>query len=210
MRLEAFVLALLLVPWSQDPAQTPPATGAPGATGAAPTIQTKTFLSDAERALQITEQLEGCWQLSSAENPMISLANVQMTGYAIFSGGYMSLEIHGVGLTLPNQTNLREYIFQTGFQRYQVSSTGMLDTYSLIGTTNTMDRVGVQFEMPGMRRSFRTEFKGSTLTLARSDGARLSFIKLGALPFPGQKSEVDMFGRKLPRESAAPTGGQKQ
>lgn len=207
MRLEALVLALVLLPWSQNPVPVPPAAGA---AGTAQTPETKPLSPEQLRTKQIADQLEGCWQLSSADSPMLDLANLQMTGYAIFREGYMSLEIHGVGLTLANQSNLREYIFQTGFQRYQINPNGMLETYSLIGSTNTMDRLGVQFEMPGMRRSFRTEFKGSSMTLARSDGARLTFMKLGALPFPGQKSEIDMFGRKVPRESAAPAGGVRQ
>lgn len=197
MRMEFLLVALALLTGAQQPSAPSKPTQTPAR---------KFSLSDSARAETIEEGIQGAWQLQHAENPMIRLSRVTMVGYAIFREGYMALEIHGEGQVQPGFPGTLDYFFQTGVHRYQVNGQGQLETYSLIGTTNMMDVVGTQFEVPGQRRFFDVSLTETTLVLEKGDGARLTFFRLGTLPFPGQRGtleEFDMFGRRIPKAAEA-------
>lgn len=204
MRTQFLLVALALLIWAQ---QEPPPSK-PTATQAR-----KFSLSDNAQAATIEEGIQGAWQLQHAENPMIQLSRVTMTGYAIFREGYMALEIHGQGQVQPGFPGTIDYFFQTGVHRYQINGQGQLETFSLIGTTNMMDVVGTQFEVPGQRRSFDVSLQGNSLVLEKGDGGRLTFFRLGTLPFPGQRGnqeEFDMFGRRIPKAAEDADGKQEE
>ena len=81
----------------------------------------------------------------------------------------------------------------------------MLETSSLIGTTNITESELWTFETPGSKRLFNMLLTGDTLVLERSGESRLEFRKLPRLPFPGQ-TELD---RKRAKEDEAPKDERK-
>ncbi|MCE9593684.1 MAG: hypothetical protein K8S98_05785 [Planctomycetes bacterium] len=183
MRFESLLLALMLTPWSpQDPAKQDP-TPKPFA------------LSDSALASAAAKQLDGAWQLLRVESPTLELFQGDTIGYALFREGYMSLEIHGTGLT--DMADTFGLFFQTGFHRYTLDGTGGMETYSMIGVTNLTHYEDVEFQPPGERKRFKFSIQNDTLALEKPDGTRLTFIKLGKLPFPGAVEQVDAFGRPV-------------
>lgn len=191
MRLYHLIAVLALMPLAQDPPPTPPDAPAKEA-------QAKPFtLSDSERAKQLAKDIEGPWQLQRADWQEASMRQGDAVGFALFHDGYLAIEIHGRGLNLA--PGLLGEFFQTGFHRYQFDPIGRLQTFSMIGVHNLTPDTEVEYEVPGQRREFTVQLVEDSLTLTRADGTRLSFLRLGKLPFPGALDpERDMFGRKRP------------
>ncbi len=156
------------------------------------------FESAQLRGDRVRESLLGAWQLTRGEIPALGVAGGGVAGYAIFIEGYMSMEVHAQGKTVPDS---QDSFFQTGTHRWKYEDTGVLETFSLIGTHNVTDDEEYEFEQPGARRAYKVQVDGDRLVLERADrSARLNFMRLGKLRYPDDKDGpgVDFFGRPIP------------
>ncbi len=195
MRSLSLLAALLVIPCVQDPKPAPPATQTP---------EKPLFpLGDAALAAHLNEQVEGAWQLQSAQAPDVVLFPGDTVGYALFHDGYVAVEIHGQGLEDSPDTDGQ--FFESGVHRYTIDGAGVMKTSLLIGTTNLTEDYMVQWMAPGGKRTFHAQFLNDVLTLTRVDGLVLTFKKLGKLPFPGVPDNVDAFGRPVGPKPTKPT-----
>lgn len=184
MRFDSLFAALLLVPLIQDPT---PAPQEP---------EKKPFaLGDAAIAAHLNEQVEGMWKLTNAVGEDLALTQGDTVGYALFHDGYLGVEIHGRSSITFDKTN--GDFFQSGLQRYFFGVTGRMYTFLLIGTTNLTADESVSFMAPGDRREYQVTILNDILTMDRTDGVQLTFMRMGKTPFPGTAENVDAFGRPL-------------
>jgi hypothetical protein len=166
------------------------------------------FVSAAAEAAKLRENLLGAWQLTRGEIPDLGAGGSGVAGYALFLEGYMSMEMHVFGNTGGDSN---DEFFQTGTHRWKLDDRSVMETFSLIGTFNTTEDEGYDFETPGLRREYKVRMDGDRLVLERPDRtARFTFMRLGRLRYPdGEKStDVDIFGR--PRKSEPDKPREKQ
>jgi hypothetical protein len=187
--LTALFVILPLLPWS-GPAGDPAQDGDP-----AP-VNWRTSPELTREHYQ--KELRGAWQLTRAQRGGEVFSGGNAAGYAIFSEGYMALELH-----LFSEDHLPDTdgtFFQTGVHRWQINAATELETHGLIGTTSFTEDEQVTFEPPGQRRAFRVAMEGKNLVLRHTDNwGELRFRRLGDLPFPGSRGpDTDFYGRKLP------------
>jgi hypothetical protein len=167
------------------------------------------FEGAALESARIRTEILGAWQLTRGEIPDLGASGSGVAGYALILEGYLSLEVHVLGNTAPDSENT---FFQTGTHRWKLDDEAHLETYGLIGTHNITDDEEDDFEPPGLRREYNVELAGDRLVLERVDGkSRLTFMRLGKLPFPGAKEGggLDFYGRpiKPKAEGEKPKGG---
>jgi hypothetical protein len=144
------------------------------------------------------KELRGAWQLVRAQRAGEVFSGTNAAGYAVFSEGYMAIELHLFSENHRPDTD--GTFFQTGVHRWQINAATQLETHSLIGTTSFTEDEDVSFEPPGQRRAFRVTLEGKSLVLRHADNwGELRFRKLGDLPFPGNRGPgTDFYGRELP------------
>jgi hypothetical protein len=146
------------------------------------------------RAEYYREQLLGAWQLRSAKRGGEAFIGGKAAGYALFTEGFMSLELH---VSTSQSTAFDGTFFQTGIHRWQIDSSARLETFSLIGTSSfTPDEIA-RFEPHGTRRQYEVLLNANELVLRRTDkSSELTFMKLKSLAFPTEAGEAaDFYGR---------------
>jgi hypothetical protein len=176
------LLAGLALTRTQDPAETPPAK---------PTAPGLAAFSAAERE-RIEKGLDGVWLLVRYDPPnaLFDARNVQ--GVAMFHEGYLSLNVMA-------QTFQKEFLgpgiqlfVQGGAHRYQVSEFLRLQTAAIMSFHNFDDDETLEVEASGSPREYEIKLDeaGTGLALTKSDGAVLSWIKLGETEFPADSLEA--------------------
>jgi hypothetical protein len=161
------------------------------------------------QAERMTKEIVSAWQLVRCERPSEDLAHGDVAGYALFTEGYMSLEIHLQSQLIP--ADGEGVFFQSGVHRWRFDESARLETVGLIGVDNFNDDEEFAFESPGERRQFRAWVSGDELVLERTDTqTKLTFQRLGKLPFPGQEQGRDFYGRKAPVKKAKEKPGEKK
>jgi hypothetical protein len=177
----AFTLPFLFAAAPQERGQEPP--------------QEPDWLTKPElRAEYFREQLVGAWQLKSAKRGSEAFLGGRAAGYALFTEGFMSLELH---VASSQNTAFDGTFFQTGIHRWQIDSNARLETFSLIGTSSFTPDDIARFEPHGTRRQYELTLNANELVLRRTDGSsELSFMRLKNLAFPSEKGDaVDFYGR---------------
>jgi hypothetical protein len=146
------------------------------------------------RAQYYREQLVGAWQLRNAKRGTESFIGGRAAGYALFTEGFMSLELH---VASNQNTAFDGTFFQTGIHRWQIDANARLETFSLIGTTSFTPDDVARFEPHGTRREYELTLNANELILRRTDkSSELTFMRIKNLAFPTEKGDaVDFYGR---------------
>jgi hypothetical protein len=166
----------------QDPVETPPAAQQkPGIAS---------FTED--KRARIEQALEGVWMLVRYDPADLLFDARNMQGVAMFHEGYLSLNVMA-------QTFQREFLgdgvqlyIQGGAHRYRVNEFLRLQTAAIIAFHNFDDDEDIEVEASGSPREYEIELdeEGKTLTLTKSDGAVLTWSKLGETEFPAESADA--------------------
>lgn len=136
----------------------------------------------------IYELLQGAWQLIALEDPQLDSQGRSVAGMMVVSGQFLAIELHVAwdssdGIPLDDD-------FQTGIHEFVLDQSGKLTLISLIGSYLD-DTLLLEWEQPGMVREFRMITDGAFLTLMRTDGSALKFVRRAARVGRSR----DIFGR---------------
>jgi hypothetical protein len=133
----------------------------------------------------LEEQLEGAWQLTGVVHKDVPQTNSTFSGYMLVLPDYLSIDMHLLMKTLhPSGQDMP--FFQSGVHRWRIAGPALLETSSLIGTSNVNDWEAWTFEVPNVKRVFSMVLNGNTLVLDRKGESRMTFRKLPRLPYPGR------------------------
>lgn len=162
----------------------------------------------------LEERLEGAWQLTGVVYRNVPQANSTFSGYMLVLPDYLSIDMH---LLMKSQHPSGEDhpFFQSAVHRWRIAGPALLETSSLIGTSNVNDLESWTFEPPQVKRVFSMVLKEDTLILDRKGESRMTFRKLARMPYPGRilesekerKDEERERKQDKPAEDATDTGG---
>ncbi|TDJ77137.1 MAG: hypothetical protein E2O39_02620 [Planctomycetota bacterium] len=150
------------------------------------------------------EPFMGAWRLVQMVDHELPANGRSEEGFLLFSPGYMALQWHVMWDTVGG-TGVEDD-FASGIHSWDIDSLGNLTTNIMIGAFLDEEEI-LEYEQPGAGWTFQARITGGMLTLTRSDGSRMTFVRhLGLGPGAGRDifgrtarddETVDIFGRKV-------------
>lgn len=143
-----------------------------------------------ELVRSLEKQLEGAWQLTGVLYKDVPQTNSTFSGYMLVLPDYLSIDMHLMMRSLhPSGQDVP--FFQSGVHRWRIAGPALLETSSLIGTSNVNDWEAWTFEVPNVKRTFSMVLREETLILDRKGESRMTFRKIPRLPYPGRVLESE-------------------
>jgi hypothetical protein len=142
----------------------------------------------AERMRELSEKLEGSWQLIGFRHVTNDLSGVSIFGHATFTDtNYLSLLIHAQNPEPPLFED--DLLVQSGVHHWRVTPDGKLQTATLLAHTNFDGPLLVELAYTPREYDVLFRMEGRVLVLTRIDGSELTFRKLGQSVFPEVAAE---------------------
>jgi len=138
-----------------------------------------------EHKRSVEEQLVGAWQLTGVLYRDVTQVNSTFAGYMLVLPDYLSIDMHLL-MRSQNRGDKDQPFFQSGVHRWRLTGPTVLETSSLIGSSNVNDWEAWTFEVPHVKRTFAMVLSGDSLVLERKGESRMTFRRLPKLPYPGR------------------------
>ena len=136
---------------------------------------------------ELTAALQGNWTLVEFNHATNDLSTVGIAGYLGVQADLLVFIVHTTEPAVDFFGEPRR--FQAGVHHWRLSDDSKLQTASIIGHTNFRNGQ-LEFENQYTPREYQPIVDERELSLVRSDGSVLRFLKLDAQPFPEQAAEI--------------------
>lgn len=133
---------------------------------------------------RLETEIQGNWLLIEFENPNEPARQSVMQGWASFNQGYLTLFLQYSAVEAALLREVQRRYVEVAAHRYRISEDLLLQTASILGTSNMNPSRELVPEEAGTAREFRVQLQDGLLELITRKGTRITFRRVEETAFP--------------------------